>query len=148
MNEELVKTKIGTAMGLLQSALDEMNDVAEIISTPMGTYQRDAATGKLVKVKQDEYGKWIPVPVDEPEPEPETQEVVWPVTDFNDFVFLGTESYAQYIRKHMKTCCDVKVGAAGLVSECKTYWDKRATFYEPIKQFIAMWPQYFPKETA
>ena len=144
IDEALLKTKVTMAIGVLQGVLDELAGVEPIIHTPFGNYRRDPLTGKKIRVKLDADGQWIPVPEPEPEPEPEVEVVVWPAPDFSDFEFLGTESYAQYIRKHMKTCCDAKVGAAGLVAECKTYWAKRATFYDPIKEFIAKWPQYFP----
>lgn len=145
-DEATVKVKVESAINLLKGILDDLSGVEAVIATPFGHYRKNAETGKRERVEMRD-GVWVPVEVaPDTEPEPEPKPVVWPEAGLtcNDFTFSGTEAYAQYIRKHMKTCCDAKAGAAGLVAECRAYWEKRDTFYEPIKAFIAQWPQYFP----
>jgi hypothetical protein len=73
-----------------------------------------------------------------PEPKPEPKEVVWPVVDFSKYT-IGTcatcVSYHSLLSEY---------GYAGLVAEIKKYWDKRETFYQPMKDFMAKYPEFFP----
>jgi hypothetical protein len=100
--------------------------VKKPVSTPFGT---PGQTGG---------GQITPEP--KPEPKPEPSEVVWPDVDFSKYTPGTCKSCVTYYGILNEK------GYAGLVAEIRSFWDKRETFYQPIKDFIKDYPQFFPCE--
>ena len=131
--------KVKQAIRLLNEAMTEDNAEMTFHNTPFGAFFRDR-TGKAypaIKVGSE----WVIAPPEPPAPPEEpAPEVAWPVVDYsNPRYTIGT----------CKTCVSYyselyKFGYPGLVEEIKKWWDKQATFYPQVKDFIRDYPELFP----
>ncbi|HSW64872.1 MAG TPA: hypothetical protein VLH56_16410 [Dissulfurispiraceae bacterium] len=132
-----IKAKVLQAIEILQGAIAG-EDGPVLVNLAVGRYLR-YPDGKLVKaIKVD--GKWVPAPEPEPEPEKPKPEFMWPLVDYSN---------SRYTIGTCKTCVSYyselyQFGFPGLVAEIKRFWDKKDTFYQPIKDFMKDYPELFP----
>ncbi len=99
-----------------QGLLNRMGGGKVTVSTPFGTYERDE-NGVLRPVNK--VGGGI---------------LTEGGDEFSDFVLDESKSYASYIGAH---------SLSGLVALIRMNWQKRDSFHQFAKDFIADWPQYF-----